>query len=183
MGNVYIEDPAHELRLRELQQEDMDLLLKMLNDPRIEYSVIGWGLTVSATQQKHWFDELRTKRDRTMYLIIEEKEIPVGCFILTNFDREAGTAEVGIKILRTSQGRMMTQWATRIFLQYCYETLGIRCLYAYCLSLQRATIRLVKAMHFTIEGVQRSAIYKHGRRWDIVHFSLLREEYEGSKEL
>ena len=72
MGKVYIEDQANDLKLREPEEKDMELMREMLNDPHIEYSVTGWGLPISQYQQNKWFSEIYPNNASTLYLIMEK---------------------------------------------------------------------------------------------------------------
>lgn len=177
MGEEIKYEKVSGLRLRFPGEADMEILRTMLNDPRIEYSVVGWGLPVAAAEQRNWFHEIYPHRNNSMYFIIEKEGTGIGCFILDKIDREMKTAEVGIKILRAHQGTKMTVEASRLFLNYCFSDLGLQCIYGYCLSLQRATLRLVRRLGFTEEGRQRCSVYKHGKMYDIIHFALTRQAY------
>lgn len=177
MGKVYIEDQANDLKLREPEEKDMELMREMLNDPHIEYSVTGWGLPISQYQQNKWFSEIYPNNASTLYLIMEKSGTAVGCFVLGDYDQENRSASLGIKILKQYQGTRMTVQLVQLLVRYCFEILHLHCLYGYCLALQKATLRLVRMFKFKQEGVQRSACYKHGRRWDIVYFSRLEDEY------
>lgn len=182
MEEIYIQDPKAGIVLRRLREDDMEMLREMLNDPRIEYSVIGWGLPVSKVQQFVWFHKKSVSHGSQMYFVVEEHGVTAGCIILGNIDWDNKTGELGIKILRKHQGGKLAINASRLMLTYCFDVLGMKCLYGSCLSLQLATQSLVNRLGFTVEGVQRSAVYKHGKRWDIVHFSVLKGELKGGEQ-
>lgn len=172
-----VEEKALGLRLRSPNEEDMELLRTMLNDPEIKYLVIGWGLPVGATEQMSWFHEIYLPQDNRMCFMIEKDGNTIGCIILDKIDWEMKTGEMGIKVLRVHRGTRTTVDASKLFLKYCFLDLDMQCIHGCCLSLQRATIRLIKTVGYTEEGRQRSSIYKHGKRHDIVHFAMTRQAY------
>lgn len=176
-NQIYIEKAETGLRLRAPVTEDMEMLRAMLNDPKIEYSVMGWGLPVSAAEQLDWFHNRLPGRSDIRYYMIEKDGAAIGSIILDQIDWEMRTSQVGIKILRARQGTRTTLEAVTLFLKHYFMDMEMQCLYGSCLPLQLATLRLVKCFGFTEEGRQRSSIYKHGRYHDIIHFSQLREDY------
>lgn len=176
-NQIYIERAEDGLRLRAPVTEDMEILRAMLNDPKIEYSVMGWGLPVSVEEQLNWFHNRLPERRDTRYYMIEKDGSAIGAIILDQIDWEMKTSQVGIKILRTRQGTRATLEAVTLFLKHYFIDMDMQCLYGSCLTLQLATLRLVKWFGFTEEGRQRGSIYKHGRYHDIIHFSQLQEDY------
>lgn len=177
MKQFCIEEKASGLRLRSPNEGDMEILRAMLNDPRIEYTVIGWGLPVGATEQINWFHEVFLSRNDRMYIMIEKDGTTIGCLILDKIDWEMKTAEMGIKILRIHQGTTATVGASKLFLKYYFLDMDMECIYGYCLSFQLATLGLIRRLGFTEEGRQRSSVYKHGKMYDIIHFAMSQQEY------
>ena len=44
--------------LRAMEPEDMDLLLKGINDPEVERLTVGWSYPVSKAQQSKWYEKV-----------------------------------------------------------------------------------------------------------------------------
>ena len=44
--------------LRALEPEDMPYLLDMINDPEMEYMVVGWSFPNSKKQQDDWYSRI-----------------------------------------------------------------------------------------------------------------------------
>jgi len=84
--------------LRAIEEEDLELLREMINDPEIERMVGGYSFPISKWQQKKWF-ELISNKQNDIRLIIETKEDgAIGFANIVNIDWKNRSAFHGIKI-------------------------------------------------------------------------------------
>ncbi len=167
-----------EMLLRSIEERDIDILREMMNDPGIEYSVTGWSLPISTVAQKKWFSEVLPKEKTTVRMMIElTGEAVIGCVYLHDLDPVNKTGEIGIKILRSYQGKNHPYRALVLFGDHCFNELGIYCIYGKCLVSNVATQRLIRKLGSRIEGRQRSAVFKDGKRHDLLHFSITADDF------
>ena len=167
-----------EMLLRPIEAGDLNVLREMMNDPGIEYSVTGWSLPISTVAQQKWFEEVLPKERSTVRMMIElNGKETIGCVYLHDIDPVNKTGEIGIKILRKFQGKNYPYRALVLFRDHCFNKLGIYCIYGKCLVSNVATQRLLRILGTRSEGRQRSAIFKDGKRHDLLHFSLTAEDF------
>lgn len=161
--------------LRGIEYEDADFLRHMINDPEIEFMVLGWSQPVSKRRQLAWIDSLR---DNDMKLIIDLNGSAVGMASITDIDYKNSVACLNIKISQNKyRGKGIGSKTIKLLIQYGFEELNLNCLVANILEYNTASRRLFEKFGFLAEGVLRERAYKKGRYHNVVPYSLLRREY------
>ena len=94
------------------------------------------------------------------------------------FRLDDGKAEIGYWIAREARRRAVGARATRLLARWALTDLGLERLELLANPENEASQRLAKRAGFTREGVLRSYRRRHGRREDLVMFSLLAEDLE-----
>ena len=92
------------------------------------------------------------------------------------FRLDDGKAEIGYWIAREARRRAVGARATRLLARWALTDLGLERLELLANPENEASQRLAKRAGFTREGVLRSYRRRHGRREDLVMFSLLAED-------
>lgn len=166
--------------LRAMEERDIDLLFEMINSPEIEKALGNFCLPVSELQQREWVLQFRNTEKQIRLMIELSGGVTIGVIMLYDIDMKNGTAEVGYKISALRENRMkgdMTD-ALRGILNYAFEELRLHCVTARSLAENEASIRLLEKVGFSREGILRQRVYQSGRYFDILSFSLLKEEFE-----
>jgi RimJ/RimL family protein N-acetyltransferase len=119
--------------------------------------------------------EASTKR-----FIIEYDGMPVGTVIISDINVSSLTANINIKLKSSARGKGIGKQSICLGLKYCFEGLGLFCVTAHILPYNTASIALFERCGFTKEGVMRSRVVKQGKRFDLLSYSILTDEFKKS---
>lgn len=166
--------------LRPVEEEDLEMLRDLTNDPEFEKMIIGWSFPVSRFEQKRWFENSCNTSTRVRYIIETEQDGAVGMIGLQNINWKDGTADGGgmriaKKEIRT-RGLATDAWMT--LLKYTFEELRLNRVNGAALMYNEASKHVCTKVGFIQEGIQRQAIYKGGQYHDVVLYGCLRTDYE-----
>lgn len=161
--------------LRPVEHGDAELLMELNNDDEIANCVVGNPRKVTLKEQLQWMERLKDETGTKRFIIQAENEA-VGTVILTGIDRNNRLANINIKLKRSAQGRGFGKASILLCLEYCFGTLDLFCVTAHILPYNTASIALVESCGFEKEGVLRSRVVKNGQRFDLLSYSILRED-------
>lgn len=158
--------------LRAIELRDQEYLRQMLNDPIIEKNVGGWSFPISEKKQINWFQNYENDFT-TLKLAIENIEGQfIGMIGASDIDMKNGSAEVHIKLLEANfKNKGIGTEVMSAFIDYCFQQLRLRCVYAYVLEENVASIKMLKKCYFEEEGLLRKRVYKDGSYKNIVVLS------------
>ena len=165
--------------LRGIEEEDLEMLREIINDPDIENLVVGWSLPVSKLQQKKWYEGAMCNQNN-LRLIIETKEDgPVGLVILVNIDWKNRVGTYGIKIgNKKFRAKGIGTDATMTLNRYAFDELQLNRIEGDFMDSNEVSKKLYfEKLGWKEEGVKRKAVYKNGQYHDLVFGSILREDY------
>ena len=91
------------------------------------------------------------------------------------------TMEFGYSIAEPFWGRGLVAEAATAVIRYVFEEYATERLQARVFAGNGASERVLQKLGFAREGVLRSLVLRRGRWWDIVMYSLLREEWEARR--
>lgn len=168
------------VKLRAIEEEDIEMLRQMKNDPWMESMVVGWCKPLSKANQKKWFDSLSsTDTGRFLYIIESKNGNSIGYICLTEIDWKNRSAFVGIMIDgKKNMGKGFATDAYTTLIDYAFNELNINRLEAHILDYNTISQRvLIDKIGFEKEGVRRKAIYKNGKYHDLIIAGLLKDEY------
>ena len=161
--------------LRAIEQKDGFLLKDMMNDPEIEYMVIGWSFPVSEKNQTDWINNLKSNEPR---FIIEYSNEAIGIASITNLDYKNSTANLNIKLQNGDyKGKGIGTRTIQLLIKFCFEELNLNCITANILEYNIPSQKLFEKCGFYKEATLRSRVYKKGKYHNILTYSLLRNEY------
>lgn len=105
---------------------------------------------------------------------------PVGLVGLGNIQRRFGTAEAWVVLGEKEYGpRDLTTRAVARLLEHGFDELGLRCIYAWTVEINRGGRRLLERFGFRFAGKLRESHRIGNRTYDRLWFDLLADEYEG----
>lgn len=166
--------------LRAIEENDMDLLKDMINDPEIEDTVVGWSFPISSYEQREWYQRNISNKNN-IRLIIDSNEFgPIGLVTILNIDWKNRVASHGIKIVSKKYRNMgIGKDALMASMKYMFEELQFHRLEATILEYNSASLSLYSGKcNWKIEGVKRKCTFKLGKYHDRKMLSILKEEYE-----
>jgi [ribosomal protein S5]-alanine N-acetyltransferase len=170
--------PGREVFLRRPEAEDMDLVLRLLNDPAVTSSTVEVGMPVSS-QQNMAFHRDGARPDAVHLAVVERASMQaVGVTVIQKIDWRTQTAEHGMKMDPQSVGRGLATDACMARNTFLFFRLGLRRLVWKSLDFNIASQRLALRLGYRLEGREREAVQRDGRWCDILIYGLLRREAE-----
>lgn len=168
------------VKLRPIEQEDLEMLRELANDPYYENMIVGWSFPISKKDQEEWYKEYKCNDKMIRYIIETEEDGAVGMIGLRDIDWKNGSASGGgmriaRKELRT-KGIATDAWMTQ--LKYAFNELRLNRVNGSAVDYNKASLRVTEKVGFKVEGIQRQAIFKNGAYHDVILLGVLKKDYE-----
>ena len=167
------------IRLRPVEEEDLALLVRWRNEPRIWVGFFN-KFPLSMGGQKAWYADLGRDPARKLFMICTlVNDAPVGTIGLDHVDFPNQSAEFGNLLIGEidALGKGFAEEATCLLLAYCFQRLNINRVYLKAYADNGEAIRLYERCGFRREGILREAQFEGGRFLDVLVMSLLRREF------
>jgi len=163
--------------LRPVEERDLPLLAAWRNTPENRRFFFSPFL-INPGGQRKWYEDLFADRNRVILMIDTLDGQTVGMLGLDKIDWRIGEAESGIYLLDPEErGKGYAEEAGLLMINYAFEELNLRRLYAIIYDFNQGVIELCKFFGFEQEGILREAAYTGGKFHDKVIMGLLREEW------
>lgn len=174
MANIFV---------RAFIPEDVVLINKWRNDPKIQYYTVGISRKVSLEMEKEWLHQKMMNNIYDIYWAIcandeSQKMIGYASFININYVNrvvDGGGIVIGDKKYR--DGICIIE-AMLIKLDFAFNTLNMNRYCAAALNSHKISNPLMESLLFKREGVLRQHVYKHGEYHDVISYALLKSEYD-----
>lgn len=166
--------------LRAVEEEDIEMLRELTNDPDYEKMIVGWSYPISKRDQSEWFSRCKNTDSVIRYTIVTKEDGPVGMIGLRDIDWKNGVASgLGMRIAKKeirTRGLATDAWMT--LMHYAFTELRLNRINGSALAYNKASLRVCEKVGFKVEGVQRQAIFKNGEFIDLVIMGCLKSDYE-----
>lgn len=164
------------LILREIEEEDLDLIVKWRNDPEILRWLFSY-LPLNKIKQKKWYEKyLDDPTQQTFIIEVKEERTPIGTIGLTDIDYKNQRADLGILIGDKSwQNKGMGKEALKLLIKFALDKMNIRKIKALVFKENVLAIKFYKSCGFVEEGVLRKEVYKNGDFKDVVIMALFKD--------
>lgn len=171
--------------LRAFESDDYILINKWRNDPEIQKLTGGTFRYVSLEMEKQWVHDKMMNNTKDIYLAIclnDESRRMIGYTSLNNIDYInrsvfGGGVIIGDKEYR--DGFALFERAL-LLMSYVFDELNMHRLYGSCLEDHKTSRSMLYALNYTCEGMEREAVYKHGKYHNRMMYSILADEYRRS---
>jgi RimJ/RimL family protein N-acetyltransferase len=150
---------------------DLPLLDRWLADPAGRYFLLS-----RTTPQ--WLDarELVARESTVLGMVILPDDTPIGCVAFLDHDRQQRKAELRKLIGEPSQrGKGLGREASRLWIRYGLEGLGLRKIYLNTLETNIHNVRLNEELGFRVEGILRNEVLIDGTYRDVLRMGLWRD--------
>lgn len=164
-----------EVLLRSIEPKDATTLMELNNSQEISKFVVGTPQSVTLEQQLKWMESLKNETNVKRW-IIDFEGVAVGTIILSSIDPKNSTGNMNIKLLPSCQGKGIARASLQKACDIAFDEMDIQCLTAHILPYNEKSINLFEKIGFQKDGVLRSRVVKDGVRYDLLAFSLLKEE-------
>ena len=165
--------------LRAMELEDMEMLRSMLNDPEMEYQVVGWSFPIASYQQNKWFESAVNDDKNKRFVIETEEDGAMGLITLGPIDWKNRSAVAGIKLSKLeNRKRGVGTDALMALMRYAFDELNLHRLESTQFPNNKASEALfVGKCGWSIEGTARKAVYKSGEYLGLHFTSILEDDY------
>lgn len=164
--------------LRAIELSDAEVLQQMINDEEIENMILGYSFPVARHQQIKWIENLANERN-VFRAMIDVNGVAIGTVILSDIDMKNGTAEIHIKLARTSErGKGYGTDTVLTTLSYAFKELRLNCVYCCVKEDNVASQKMFEKCGFIKEGCLRSRGYRNGKYYSIYEYSILKSEFQ-----
>lgn len=161
--------------LRPICEQDAEMLMELNNCEEVSKYVVGNPHKVTLEQQIIWMSKVKNEKN-TRRWIIEYDGNAVGTVILSSIDLINKVGNINIKLLPSSQGKGVAKYALINVCIIAFNEMQMFCLTANVLSYNEKSKALFKKVGFKEDGVLRGRVLKKGERYDLIAFSLLKDD-------
>lgn len=157
---------------------DVPLLQRWFNDPQTRAHLERYKPISEITERKFIEKAADPAHGVTLGIVLKRGGRLIGACGLRNVRWKDRTAEFGITIGEPSlRGRGLGTEATRLIVQFAFETLNLHRVQLGVLAHNAAGIRAYEKAGFVREGVQREHCFVGGRYVDHVVYGILARDY------
>ena len=166
--------------LREIEEKDLDLIVKWRNDPEILRWLFSY-LPLNKVKQRKWYEKyLNDDTQQTFIIELKEEETPMGTVGLTDIDYKDQRADLTIIIGEKEYwGKGLGEEALDLLVKFAFNEMNLRKIKALVFSDNERAINLYEKCGFGKEGVLKEEIFKVGEFRDIIIFSKLGVRKDG----
>lgn len=166
------------ITLAPVSLQDSQVLLNMRNAESVRCNFPSDSL-ITESEHSKWIKKVLNTPYRAQWLI-KAKTISttVGSVWLEEIDLANSHAEFGFYLSDTSQrNNGVSLEAEYRVLEYAFETLGINKVYCETLGSNLKVSRMHSRLGFLTDGIFRQHVSRNNSRYDLVHQSLVRNEF------
>ena len=171
------------VRLRSLETDDLPILKNWRNKLLIRKSTREYKL-LNMINQKNWFQSIHQNNPpkEIMFGIMNKKNNLIGVTGLTYIDWKNRNAEISIYLSKVGwQKTKEARDTIKLILKYGFGELNLHRLWVEIFSTMSENIQLFSKMKFVSEGKFRQKLWRNGKWWDSVIYSILSDEFYGKK--
>jgi RimJ/RimL family protein N-acetyltransferase len=168
------------VRLRPVEEEDLPLCMRWLNDPEVRYWLsLSEAPELTMDDEHAWYERTRGSEGDLVWAIETEEGQPLGTVGLHGIDQTHGKATLGIFLGEKERwsGGYGTE-AIRQALRYAFGEMGLRRVDLQVDEDNARGIRCYEKCGFQREGLLRAFRLRLGEPIACVAMAVLREEFE-----
>lgn len=119
-------------------------------------------------------DQLLDEQSHILGLILHKTARPIGCVAFLDYDQTQQKAELRKLIGEPDmRGRGFGKRATRLWINYGLQALGLQKIYLNTLSNNIRNIRINEELGFSVEGILRNEVFLEGQYQDVIRMGLV----------
>lgn len=166
--------------LRASERSDIERYTRWLNDARVT-RFLTMDTPFSSVQEENWYERMTAAQGRDNYhfaICLRDGGEPIGTIGLHGVDHKHGSAVMGIAIGEPGQwGKGYGTDALRALLDFGFGTLRLERIGLDVYAFNERARRSYEKCGFVLEGTQRKALFRDGRRHDVHQMGILREDW------
>ena len=172
---------------RTFEKDDVNSFYLWRNDDNLTRMTVGLSRKISKEEISKWVDSKIPHNPYEVFWAIctndDEKRL-IGYVSLSKIHYINSSAQFGGILIGDPQYQGGVAWIQiyQFVLEYVFERLGLNRLGGRALTEHPQTITMMKALFFEKEGVERQAVFKNGKYYDVQTHALLKKDYYVHKE-
>jgi ribosomal-protein-alanine N-acetyltransferase len=168
------------LLLRPWDPDDADAVYAYASDPEVA-RYMPWQRHASVADAHFFLNEIVAERYEQGCLLYavspaDVPELAIGGMSLEWKPEEHQVMELGYVLARDQWGKGYAPEAARALLDHAFSTTAVERIFAPIFAENMRSRRAAEKMGLTLEGVLRSSLVLHGRRWDESIYAILRSD-------
>lgn len=173
---------------RDFEERDIDFVYKCKNDEKLNSMIVGQFKPFSYEDAVKWVHGCMGEHETYKFWAIatnDEEKRAIGWLSLSDIDTVNHKACYHGLVIGDKDYQDGFAWIESFLFvaEYVFERLNLNRMYGSAITEHKSSILLGEAMLEKLEGVQRQAVYKNGRYYDVALYALLRDEYFAHKEM
>lgn len=171
------------VRLRPLENSDVDALYLFKNDPEVANLLGGFSPGLSRLDVETWLSDHRSRGDEILWAIADaETDRCLGHGGLYQIDYRVRSAEFGIVIGdKALWGNGLGGQVTRAVLDYAFDVLNLNRVSLRVLATNERAISLYRRLNFKVEGQLEAAQFKSGMYVDMILMAILKKDRDSAQ--
>jgi len=169
-----------DVTLLPFDQKYLALTLEWINQADVRDGT-GTEGPVSDLAHQRWYERTVTDPSQRIFIIgrgVGRDAVAIGVTGLRDINLRYRSAQYWIYIGREEdRGKQLGGHASVLLLNFGFETLGLNRIWLRVKCTNDHAVRLYERLGFTREGTGRQEIFRNGHFEDMLHFSILRNEY------
>ncbi len=163
--------------LRLMEEKDIELKVKWVNDPEIRETLISEYISIASTKQ--WFNQSIADSKRKDFIIcLKDNNQAIGFTSLKSIDYINSKAEMTMCLGEKKYwGKGLAKEAKFLVLDYAFLELGINKVYVYNWIKNKNIIAFNKKIGFKIEGELRNDVFFKGEYRNMIIMGILKDEW------
>jgi len=174
---------GEKVRLRAIERDDLPRYVEWFADPAVSENLAS-QMPMSLTHEEHWYEEALKQPVEQQPIAIDlrvgrAKWEHIGGTGFHFIDKRNRLAECGLFIgPRKYWNKGYGRDALLTLLRYGFDTMNLNRVQLRVMEFNARAIHLYEKIGFVREGSEREAHFYQGRYWDMLHYSILRREWE-----
>lgn len=172
-GPVFLE--GDRVALHTIEEEDIPFLQEQINDPAVRHHLTV-RYPINEQQETEWFEEGASSEDRVNLMVVGD-DGPSGTVGIGPTDDPDGSVEIGIWLREADWGNGYGTEASRLLVQYAFDTLRVHRVFARVFNDNLGSKRIWEKLGFRHEAVHEESAFMHGEYVDTHYFAVLEDEW------
>lgn len=172
---------------RAFEPDDAALIHEWKNSDELNELTVGLNKKTCYEEDLEWVKSKMNHHPYYAYWAICDRESDkmIGWICLTDIHYINSSANFSGIVIGDKDRQDGLAWIESFLFvaEYVFERLNLNRMYGSAITEHKSSILLGEAMFEKLEGVQRQAVYKNGRYYDVALYALLRDEYFAHKEM
>jgi RimJ/RimL family protein N-acetyltransferase len=170
---------GEKISLRAFDRKDIELAASWNNNEEITSYMLS-RFPVSIYEQEKWYEKtMNDKTKKKLIIVNNTSKSSIGMVSLFNIDLKNLSAEVGVYLTPSAQGKGYAKEAIQLISRFAFNEMNMHKLYASVIEFNKASVKTFESAGFSFEYTKKEAVYTNGRFFDVVYLCLFKRDFRG----